>query len=66
MTPKGERRYVGGPLDGEVERLAYAHNSDYPLGFRYPHHPGGYYERDLDGGTTAVYTWRQDHREETL
>lgn len=61
MSAIGERRYVGGPLDGEVERLAYSTVSDYPLTIRYPaRHAGGYYERDLDGGPVAVYEWRRD------
>lgn len=58
---RGERRYVGGPMDGEVERLVSAAPGDYPLFWQYPRHPGGIYERaDLDGGTAATYVWRAE------
>ena len=45
-------------MAGEVERLVSARPSDYPLMLAYPSHPGGMYERDLDGGTVATYVWR--------
>lgn len=49
----GHRRYVGGPLDGEVEHLVSAAPGDFPLFVRHP--TGSFYERDLDGGTEATY-----------
>lgn len=60
---KGHRRYVGGPLDGEVDHLVYAHASDFPMFCTYPMRDNAMYERDLDGGTEAVYRYvGQDQR----
>lgn len=53
---KGHRRFIGGRRDGHVDRLVYAHPSDYPLFIQYP--DGSFYEREsLDGGTEAVYRY---------
>lgn len=59
-TPcRGHQRYVGGFLDGEVLHLAHATPSDFPLFVRYPN--GSLYERELDGGTEAVYRLATDN-----
>ena len=50
---KGHRRFVGGRLDGHVDHLVLTTPSDYPFTWKYP--DGSMYERDLDGGTEAVY-----------
>lgn len=50
---RGHRRYIGGRLDGMVEHLAFANHSDFPLTWQ--HSDGSMYERDLDGGTEAIY-----------
>lgn len=55
---KGHRTYVGGPLDGTVEHMSLVTPSDFPLTWQYPAHRHGLYERDLDGGTEAVYRWQ--------
>lgn len=51
---KGRRRFVGGFLDGHVDRMVSVTPSDFPLFIRYPN--GSFYEREsLDGGTEATY-----------
>lgn len=49
----GHRRFIGGFLDGHVDHLVLVTASDFPLLWRYPN--GSLYERDLDGGTDAIY-----------
>jgi hypothetical protein len=53
---KGHRRFVGGFLDGHVDNMVSVTPSDFPLFIRYPN--GSFYERDLDGGTEAIYRFR--------
>lgn len=50
---RGHRRFVGGFLDGHVDHMACVTPSDFPMFWRYPN--GASYERDLDGGTEAIY-----------
>lgn len=40
-------------MDGHVDHMAHVTDSDFPLGWRYS--DGSFYERELDGGTEAVY-----------
>lgn len=51
---KGHRRYVGGSRDGDVEHLVSTTPTDFPFTWWYPR-TKELYERDLDGGTEAIY-----------
>jgi hypothetical protein len=54
---KGHRIYVGGPQDGHIQAMLYAHSTDFPLIKEGIKRQGRRvrYERDMDGGTDVVY-----------
>lgn len=62
---KGERRFVGGPMDGQVDRLVFATPSDYPLTIETGKRDGvrHFYEADLDdvGQSVVRYHHKGDH-----
>lgn len=55
---KGERHFIRGPLDGQIDQLSDGLPKDYPEKWIYPSHPNGYYQRCtevIDG--LATYVW---------
>jgi hypothetical protein len=56
---KGHRRFVGGSMDGQIDHLVHAHQSDYPqtIGTFLRAGSRSWYELDYDAseGTEAVY-----------